>query len=184
MKKILLIAAILTIGGFFYTSNAQCTFANPGIRIVGQPVTVNGKCVINLELYFEIDHNPGGKYFWVHLWPSSAYPNYGYPTSQPPTTSIISGGNGALDASIASFGFFHQGSTLTVQPSYPPDANAPNFSPGVTISEIEDGGELPGYDRYTVRGLTITLPQDCSIPQPITMDVWESQAAQAQTMAC
>ena len=137
-----------------------------------------------MELSFDVLHNSGGKYFWVHLWPTNIYPNYSYPTSHPPTTSIIPGGNGILDGALATFGFFHQGGALTIQSSYPPDNNAPNFQTGYTISEISGGGVLPGSDRYTLNGITITLPQDCSIPQSFTADLWESQAAQAQQVAC
>jgi hypothetical protein len=185
MKKILLpLLAVLLIGSSNSVSS-QCTFANPGIRLIAPPFTnPAGKCVIRMELSFDILHNPGGKYFWVHLWPTNIYPDYSYPTSHPPTTSIIPGGNGILDGSLATFGFFHQGGALNIQTFYPPDNNAPNFQTGYTISEISGGGVLPGSDRYTLNGITITLPQDCSIPQSFTADLWESQAANAQQVAC
>lgn len=185
MKKILLPVLAVLLIGLSNTTNAQCTFANASIRLTAPPFTnPAGKCVISFELSFDILHNPGGKYFWIHLWPTSAYPNYSYPQSQPPTTSIIPGGNGALDGSIATFGFFHQQGALDIQTAYPPDNNAPNFQSVYTISEIQGGGVLPGSDRYTVNGLTITLPLDCSIPQSFTADLWESQSAHAQTVAC
>jgi Secretion system C-terminal sorting domain len=184
MKKILLSALAVLLIGLVNTTNAQCTFANPGIRIVAPPRDSAGKCIVRMELSFDILHNPGGKYFWVHLWPTSAYPNYNYPQSHPPTTSSVPGENSALDNSIATFGFFHQGGALDIQTAYPPDNTAPYFQSGYTISEISGGGVLPGSDRYTLNGLTIILPLDCSIPQSFTADLWESQSAQAQTVAC
>ncbi len=185
MKKILLSVLMLLLIGLSNSTRAQCEFANPGIRIVAPPYTnPAGKCVVTMELSFDIQHNPGGKYFWIHLWPASAYPDYNYPTSDPPTTSIIPGGNGVLDNSIASFGFYHFQGALDVLFAYPPDVNAPNFQSGYTISEIEGGGVLPGSDRYTLNGLVITLPLDCSIPQSFTADLWQSQASNAQTVAC
>lgn len=185
MKKILLPFLAVLFIGLSNTTTAQCTFANPAIRLMAPPITnQDGKCVVTIELSFDIQHNPGGKYFWVHLWPTSGYPNYSYPQSHPPTTSLVPGENSALDGSIATFGFFHQGGALDIQTAYPPDNNVPNFQSSYTISEIDGGGILAGSDRYTLSGLTFTLPLDCSIPQSFTADLWQSQSAQAQTVAC
>src|SRR5574338_946454 len=170
MKKILYIFVLVLLGGFYNVSNAQCSFGNFGVKINSShtdPITQ--KCVINFDLYFDVDHNPGGKYFWVHIWPTNKYPNYSYPQSQPPTTSLIPGGNGALDSSITTFGYFHQGSTLIPLTTYSLDANAPGFQSGYTLTEI------PGTpDRYIAQGLVITLPQPCTIAQSLTADLWES----------
>jgi len=185
MKKILF--AILS-GFMAFTPvdiTAQCTFANPSIRLTSPPVTnADGQCMIQLELSFDILHNNGGKYFWIHFWPTAAYPNYSYASSKPPVTSNLPGGNGALDLSVATFGFYHQGEALQVLTSYPPDNTAPGFQSAYTIYEIENGGVLPGSDRYTVSGLSLLLPQSCTLPQTITADLWESQAAQSQQVAC
>ena len=73
MKKILLSVLMLLLIGLSNSTRAQCEFANPGIRIVAPPYTnPAGKCVVTMELSFDIQHNPGGKYFWIHLWPASA----------------------------------------------------------------------------------------------------------------
>lgn len=185
MKKILLalICGLLAVTPLFV--KAQCTFANPSIRLTSPPVTTEeGKCLIRLEISFDILHNNGGKYFWIHFWPTAVYPGYSYSSSKPPVTSNIPGGNAALDASIATFGFYHQGTALQVLTSYPPDNNVPGFQSAYSIVEIEHGGVLSGSDRYTVSGLSILLPQSCSLPQSITADLWESQAAQSQQVAC
>ncbi|MBI5372873.1 MAG: T9SS type A sorting domain-containing protein [Sphingobacteriales bacterium] len=185
MKKILrtLLAGMLLVASA--SVSAQCTFANPGIRLIAPPITTpGGQCSVTLEMSFDILHNPGGKYFWIHFWPTASYPDYNYPTSDPPTTSAIPGGNGALDNSVATLGFYHKGGTLDIQLSYPPDNSAPNFQSAYTIHEIENGGVLPGADRYTITGITLLLPQACTVPQSLTADLWESQAANAQTIAC
>lgn len=188
MKKILLTLCLVGICGIFINTNAQCTFANPGVKINGTPYTdpVTGKCIMNVDLYFDILHNAGGKYFWIHIWPTSNYPNHSYtPASNVPTTSLVSGGNGVLDNSIATFGMYHKNPALYMLPSYPPDANVPNFQyAGLSISEVEGGGILPGSDRYTLSGLNLSLPLGCDISQSFTADLWESQASGAQTVAC
>ena len=180
MKKIILIIAMVALGGLFYnSSNAQCTFSGLGVKVNSSytdPVT--NKCVVNIDLYFDIDHNAGGKYFWIHIWPTSLYPA-AFDYHKPPTTSLIPGGNGALDGSLTSFGYYHFQGALEPMLAYPPDANVPNFQSSYTLTEI------PGTpDRYTAHGLTITLPQSCDIPQSLTADAWESQSADAQNVAC
>lgn len=183
MKKILLISTLLLTGVFYNAGKAQCTFGNVGVIINSShtdPATQ--KCVVNFDLYFDVDHNPGGKYFWIHIWPTGSYPNYSYPQSQPPTTSQISGGNGALDNSLTTFGYFHQGGSLQPQLSYPPDPNAPGFQSGYSLTEIQGAAGFP--DRYIAHGLNITLPQACTIAQSLTADLWESQSDHAQTVAC
>jgi hypothetical protein len=179
MKKLIYILTLLVLGGLYNGSNAQCTFGNVGVKINNSytdPLTQ--KCVVNFDLYFDVLHNPGGKYFWIHIWPTNLYPaSFNY--AKPPTTSAVPGGNNTLDNSLTTFGYFHQGGVLQPQLSYPPDPSVPGFQSGYTLSEI------PGTpDRYTAHGLTITLPQACNIAQSLTADLWESQSAHAQTVAC
>ena len=178
MKKIILIIAMVALGGLFNFSKAQpCSFGNLGVD-VKTSYTQNGNCVVVFDFYFDISHNAGGKYFWIHIWPTSSYVG-GFAYDKPPTLTTTGGGNGYLVNSILSFGFFHQGSVITPLSSYLPDNTLPIYS-GYTISEVV----YPTYDRYTVKGLTIVLPQGCNIPQSLTADAWESQASQSQTVAC
>ncbi|HEX4877181.1 MAG TPA: T9SS type A sorting domain-containing protein [Chitinophagaceae bacterium] len=180
MKKIILVIAMVAIGGFFYQSHSQCTFSNFGVKVNSSytdPTT--GKCMVNFDLYFDIDHNPGGKYFWVHIWPTNAY-HAPFDYKKAPTTSILPGGNGVLDGSLTTFGFWHQQGLLDPLLSYPPDpVNVPNFQSAYTITEI------PGTpDRYTVTGLSLALPQGCDTAQSLSADGWESQDANATNVAC
>lgn len=180
MKKIILIIAMVALGGLINSSKADpCAFGNLGVD-VKTSYTQDGKCVIVFDFYFDISHNAGGKFFWIHIWPTSNYVGgFPYATSDPPTLTTAGGGNGYLQNSILTFGFFHQGSTITPLSSYNPDNTLPVYS-GYTITEVVGATS----DRYTVRGLTITLPQDCSIPQSLTADAWESQGNNSQTVAC
>jgi len=175
MKKILLTALLGLLVGFPNSGNAQCTFGNIGVKVNSSaPGPVANTCVINFDLYFDIDHNPGGKYFWLHIWPTNLYTNYNYGTQNPPTTL-----NGGLTNSLTTFGFFHQGGVLNPLTSYNPDVNAPGFQSGYTITEVAGNP-----DRYTVHGLIITLPQACNVAQSLTADAWQSQSADAQNVHC
>jgi hypothetical protein len=180
MKKLILFASMLALTGLFYKTEAQCAFANAGVRLIANPYTDpnTGNCMINIDLYFDIKHNPGGKYVYVHIWPSGMYTDYSYPTTTPPTLA-----NGGLTNSIASFGFFHQGETVTLLNNYPPDANVPNYQfAGLTI--VKTPGILAGSERFTIHGLVVQSSISCSVPQLFIADAWESQSSQAQNVHC
>jgi Secretion system C-terminal sorting domain len=180
MKKILLLAALMAVAGLFNQTKAQCAFANAGVRLTATPYTDpnTGNCMIGIDLYFDIKHNPGGKYVYVHIWPANQYADYSYPTTAPPTLT-----NGGLTNSIATFGFFHQGETVTLLDSYPPDANVPNYQfAGLAI--VKTPGILAGSERFTVSGLIVQSAVSCTTPQLFIADAWESQSAQAQNVHC
>lgn len=179
MKKILLSAMV---AGLLLVSNSSkadpCYFGNIGVKVNNiSPGPVPGTCVVNFDLYFDVLHNAGGKFFWIHIWKTSLHPVFNY--AKPPTTSLIPAGNGVLDNSLTTFGYFHQGTALIPQVTYLPDPNVPGFQSGYTLTEIQG---TP--DRYTAHGLTITLPEGCDVAQSLTADAWESQAANSQTVAC
>jgi Secretion system C-terminal sorting domain len=179
MKKILLLSVMMVLTGLVTTSYSQCVFANAGIKF-NNSYTDPGtnKCMISIDLYFDLKHNPGGKYVYVHIWPSSLYTDYSYPNTTPPTTL-----NGGLTNSIGSFGFFHQGEIVNLLDTYPPDANIPNFQhSGITITKSPS--KIPGAERFTVTGLVLASPFSCAIPQVFIADMWESQSAQAQNIHC
>ena len=155
--------------------SAQCTLGNPGIKL-NYSIVNGANCQINIDLYFDLVHNPGGKFVWVHIWPAGTYSNWNY--SDPPTMA-----NGGLTGSIATFGIQHQQSSLLMELSYPPDNNAPGFQ-YTGLSATEGPGILAGSERYTIRNVTLTIPGGCDIPQSFTADVWQSQSAQAQNVHC
>lgn len=177
MKKILLATSLIGLVSFFYNSNAQpCELGLPGVKL-NYSIQNGANCTMGLDLYFDMKHNPGGKFFWVHIWPTSAYSNWGY--GSPPTLA-----NGGLTGSIASFGVEHQQNSLVVQTSYPPDPAAPGFQyAGLTVTE-DVGTLVPGAERYTVKNLVLNVPGGCNTPQSFTVDIWQSQSAQAQVVHC
>ncbi|MFM2138560.1 MAG: hypothetical protein RJA57_867 [Bacteroidota bacterium] len=180
MKTLLLAAGLIIAGGFYKPATAQpCQLANPGVVLThAYPNQDNTACIIGIDLYFDMTHNPGGKYVWAHIWPTALYTDHNYGLYGPPTLA-----NGGLVNSVATFGFFHQGSSLIMQTTYPPDANAPGFQSDLIPSE-NPNGLLPGSDRYTIKGLDLTSPGTCQTPLSFTADIWESQSASAQNVHC
>lgn len=176
MKKILLILSVLALGGILTPSGAQCDLQNPAVKLNYTYPDGNGNCVIGLDLYFDMKHNPGGKFVWVHIWPTSAYTNWSY--TDPPTRA-----NGALVGSVATVGVEHQGSNLAVMTVYPPDPTLPTMQ-YIGVTATEGPSILPTYELYTFKNLQLVIPGSCDIPQSFTVDVWQSQSDKAQNVHC
>jgi len=163
------------LGGLLSSGVAQCTFALPGVRLINVQTGSNpNECVIKLDLYFDLDHNSGGKYIYVHIWPTALYPNFNY--NNPPVTA-------QLINSVATIAYWHQGTAIQVLNSYSPDPGIPNFQfQNITISE--GPGSAAGFDRYTIHNIEFRSSTPCNIPQSFTADAWESQSAQGQNVHC
>lgn len=176
MKKILLAASLIVLGSFFYHSAAQpCDLGVPGVKL-NYSVQDGPNCRIGIDVYFDLRHNSGGKWVWVHIWPSSAYSNWNY--GSPPTMA-----NGGMVGSIATVGAEHQGTNLVVATSYPPDNTIPGFQ-YAGISVFESPSAIPEFERYTFKGIELIIPGGCNVPQSFTADVWESQSNTSQNIHC
>lgn len=173
MKKFFVLC--LAVSGIMQMANTQCVIDNPGIKL-NYTVTEGSNCRINLDLYFDMIHNPGGKFAWIHIWPSNSYANWNY--NDPPTLA-----NGGLLGSIATIGIEHQQNDLVVQSTYPPDPSAPGIQ-SIGVIASEGPGILAGSERYTIKNINLLVAGDCNVPQSFTMDVWQSQSAQAQVVHC
>lgn len=176
MKKIILVALLAALAGFIQPVSAQCTFSGAGVKLNGSTYTdpVTGKCMINIDLYFDLESNAGSKYVYIHIWPASLYPSYNY--SNPPVAAN-------LVNAVATLGFYHFGGALYMLDSYTPDPGIADFKySGLAISKSM--GSVPGYDRFVISNLLIASPASCSIPQSFIADAWGSQSANAQNIHC
>lgn len=176
MKKIILIALLATLASFIQPVSAQCTFSGAGVKLNGSTYTdpVTGKCMINIDLYFDLESNAGSKYVYIHIWPASLYPSYNY--ANPPVAAN-------LVNTVATLGFYHFGGSLYMLDRYTPDPGIDNFKySGLTITKSP--GSVPGYDRFVISNLLIASPASCSIPQSFIADAWGSQSSNAQNIHC
>lgn len=176
MKKILLAASLIGLGGFFYHSNAQpCDLGVPGVKL-NYSIQDGSNCRIGIDVYFDLRHNSGGKWVWVHIWPTASYSNWNYGSA--PTMA-----NGGMVGSIATIGAEHQGTNLLVAANYPPDNTVPGFqSAGIAV--FESPSAIPNFERYTFKGIELVIPGGCNVPQSFTADVWESQSNNSQVIHC
>ena len=157
------------------TALAQCNIFNPAVKLnASTPNTTTGGCNINLDLYFDMQANSGGKYVYIHIWPKSLYPNLPY--NNPPNVTQLSN-------AVATLGFYHFGGSLYMLSSYTPYPTVSNFKfSGLTI--VKSVGSVSGSDRFTIQNITINSAVGCATPQDFTADVWQSQSASAQNVHC
>jgi Secretion system C-terminal sorting domain len=176
MKKLYILFILVILGVSTNRGSAQCNFTKPGVELIGTPFTdpVTGKCMIKIDLYFDLQSNDGGKYVYVHIWQTSNYPSLSY--GEPPHAA-------ELINSVATIGFYHHGGSLYMLNSYTHDPTIPNFQYN-NILIFKGPGELAGYDKFEVENLILANPLNCTIPQSFTADVWESQSAQGQVVHC
>ena len=156
-------------------AHAQCTIARPAIKLNSTSTNpLNGKCQINLDLYFDMDANAGGKYVFIHIWPNGSYPTLTY--SNPPNTTDLAN-------SVATIGFYHFGGSLYLLSSYNPYPSIPNFKyAGLTITKSP--GATATFNRFTIQNITIEGTAACTVAQSFTADLWQSQSSNAQNVHC
>jgi len=157
-------------------AQAQCTIVRPAIKLNSTSTNpLTGKCLINLDLYFDMDANAGGKYVFIHIWPNGSYPTLTY--SNPPDSTDLAN-------SVATIGFYHFNSSLYLLSSYNPyPTSISNFKyTGLTITK--SAGAAAGFDRFTIQNITIEGTAACTVAQSFTADVWQSQSANAQNVHC
>lgn len=172
VQRAVLFIVLLTLPRFGW---AQCNFFNPAVKLNRTaPNSITGTCQINLDLYFDLQANAGGKYVYVHIWPRSKYPTLSY--TNPPTPA-------QLTDAVATMGFYHFGNTLYMLDSYTPYAAIPNYN-YTGLLNAKGVGTVSGSDRFTVQNISIDASAGCLVAQDFAADVWESQSASAQNVHC
>ncbi|MFM7672569.1 MAG: hypothetical protein ACKO6Q_08275 [Bacteroidota bacterium] len=174
--RIFIRSSLLVFGVLLnHAIDAQCTIFNPAIKLNRTTAsTLAGACDINLDLYFDLQSNAGGKYVYVHIWPKAQYPNLIY--NNPPNLTQLAN-------AVATLGFYHFGGSLYMLNSYTPYPTVPNFK-FTGLSIVKGAGSIAGSDRFTIQNITITGASGCGVAQDYTADVWESQSASAQNVHC
>jgi hypothetical protein len=173
MKKILL--TLFVFASFAYVSKLQaqtCSIDNVSIHL--NSTTTNGSnCLINIDLSFDLNHNAGFKYVWIHLWKTSSYPILSY--NHIPTAAELAATSGNIGLV-----FTNGGSTVTLQNSYP--------GGGVTVTggtvSVSVGAGAGGSDRITVSDVDLNVPGACNSIASITGDIWGTNANSQNSVQC
>ena len=173
MKRIFTISAFILLASAINVLNAQnCDFAQTGVRYNYSNIDANGKCIINLDLYFDLRTNSGSKYMALHIWPTTAYPDLTYNT--PPLSADL--------ANAATIVIHHFQEHLELHSVYNPDTQVqPQYSGMVvTLSPSENAG----YDRFSITNINLEVPGGCSIPQSFTVDMWSTESESMNQVLC
>lgn len=173
MKRSFTISAFILIASAFTSLNAQnCDFAQTGVRYNYSNVDANGKCTINLDLYFDLRTNSGSKYMALHIWPTASYPNLTY--NDPPRSADL--------VNAATIVIHHFQEHLELHSVYNPDKQVqPQYLDMIlTLSPSENAG----YDRFTITNINLEVSGGCSIPQSFTVDLWSTESQSMNQVLC
>ena len=170
---------IFTISGFILLAAAtniiiaqNCDFAQTGVRYNYSNIDANGKCTINLDLYFDLRTNSGSKYMALHIWPTATYPNLTYNT--PPRSADL------VDAATIVIHHFQE--HLELHSVYNPDTQVqPQYQDMILTLSPSDNA---GYDRFSITNINLEIPGGCSIPQSFTIDMWSTESQSMNQVLC
>jgi hypothetical protein len=177
MKKILLTLVVFASFGLVAKLNAQCTVSNVAAHLNSTSV-IGSNCVLNFDLSFNLQHNNGNKYIFIHLWKSAQYPaqttTFGNQLNTPPNAAQLS-------ATVANIGINNNVTPDVYLTSYAPDNSV--------ILQVPSGlAVTPGStsipDHFVLSGISISVPGGCSQAVEIKGDVWSTQAASANSVSC
>lgn len=173
--------------------NAQCTFISPTVELNYVQTDVNGNCVVNFNLGFEIDINNGNKIIFLHLWRTQDYTDFNYKTqSQPKESNVLANALATViidnDALNNNPGAPASDIFKTV---YGPDPGIDDNT-GAAQGQVLDASDGLTYNRvvvnaanntyrYTVSGVQVTLSGTCSDHISFTGDAWSSNGNSASS---
>ncbi|MES2431130.1 MAG: T9SS type A sorting domain-containing protein [Bacteroidota bacterium] len=187
---------LLTIGllSIFCTkTKAQCTFISPTVELNYVQTDIDGNCIVNFNLGFEIDINNGNKIIFLHLWRTQDYNDFNYKTqSQPKESNVLAD---AIATVIIDNEYLNNNpggpaSNVFIS-SYGPDPGIDDntgaaqnqvldASDGLTYSRVVVDAGASTY-RYTVSNLQVTLPGACASNINFTGDAWSSNGNSASS---
>src|SRR6185369_11018689 len=173
MKKILLTLVIFASFGLMAKLNAQCAVSNVSVHL-NSTIASGGNCTMNFDISFDLQHNGGNKYIWLHIWNATNYPNLAY--SHPPTAAELAN-------SLANVGINNNVAPPVLLTSYVQAPSVPVQSAGLTLS-ISVGGGAGGSDRFQITGISVVVPGACATMVTLKADLWSTQAASQNSVSC
>lgn len=175
MKRFFTISAIILLAAISNIVTAQnCDFTKAGVRFNSSQIDPNGKCVINLDIYFDLRTNMGSKYVALHIWPTSIYPDLAY--ASPPLSSQLAGASTIVIHHFQDHAYSH------VDSVYKPDLLVQSQYVDMHLSISP--GENPGYERFTIYNVNLEVPGGCDLPRSFTADLWSTESEAMDAVHC
>jgi hypothetical protein len=177
MKKFLLTLVVLASFGLTAKLHAQaCSVSNVSVHL-NSSTSVGGNCIINFDLTFDMQHNNGNKYAWLHIWTTAAYPGLSYGSNAPNATELA--------ATLANVGLDLTAATPVLQSTYPaaPAVNVEDASDGLTV-QLTVGGGTGGTDRYKISNVSVSVPGACNSTVNLKADLWATNSSSQNHPQC
>ena len=166
----------------FNSVTAQCVVKNVIVK-VNSSIPSGTSCIVNFDFIFTIENNGGNKYIYIHSWLQNEYPNYfNWP-------NVPSNAKGPLASdlllsriNLSIHNDIHTGHPLpTLLSTYCPDP-AVSITPATGL--LRDVYPTGDSARFTVKGVTITVPRACTDVISMYADFWSTQAQSCEKVHC
>src|SRR5436190_18327990 len=175
MKRFFTISAIILLSASSNILIAQnCDFTQAGVRFNSSHTDPNGSCIVNLDIYFDLQTNDGSKYVAMHVWPTSTYPGLAY--NNPPTSSQLAGSSTIVVHHFQDHTYSHVDTIYKADPQ----VQSQYIDMHLTIGP----GENPGYVRFTSSNINLEVSTGCDLPRSFTLDVWSTESEAMDAVHC
>ena len=154
-----------------------CNVTNITVRLNSANPS-GGNCQINLDLSWDQSNNNGNKWTNLHIWTAAAYPVPPIDYSSAPDATDLGTALGTIVVKDP------DQATPTINPVY---QNAPTAtilsSTGVSKVYVSGTGNNAVY-RFTITGVTMTIPGSCGTAINLKADIWSSNASSNNGVQC
>lgn len=172
MRKVIL--ACFTVALLFASSLQKamaqaCDVTNITIKL-NSSTNSGGNCQLNIDLSWDQRNNGGNKFTTVHIWTEANYPNPQLTYTHPPNATDLANALGTL---------LVVNPTLATPTLGGPYQNAPATpilsATGITKTYVSGTG-INTINRFTIKGIALTVPGACNTITKLIADVWSSNS--------
>lgn len=181
MKHFLLYGMVAILAtGILSTSKIYgqaCTVTNLTVKL-NSSSTSGPNCLINIDISWDQSNNSGNKFTNVHLWTSANYPSPALTYSNPPTATQLANALGTIviiDPTSA---------TPTLAGSYPSAPSVTMLSATGVQKVYVSGSGNSTVNRFTITGISLSIPGACSVTSILKADLWSSNSASDNAVQC
>ena len=154
-----------------------CDVSNITIKL-NSSNSSGGNCQVNIDVSWDQMNNNGNKYTNIHLWASSNYPNPAITYAAPPTLAQLSGALGTLVVTNPTL------ASPTLSSNYQPAPTTTILPATAVVKTYVSGTGINTVNRFTIQGITVTLPGACSNAGQIIADIWSSNSNSDNGVQC
>lgn len=154
-----------------------CSVSNITIKL-NSSTSSGGNCKVNVDISWDQVNNNGNKYTNIHVWTQAAYPNPQLTYASPPTLSQLSGALGTVVVTNPTL------ATPTLNAGYPTAPTAVMLPVTAIVKTYVSGTGINTVNRFTLQGVSMTIPGACSNATKIVADIWSSNSSSDNAVQC